>query len=159
MNQAHLHLLFNHLPIIFPIAATFVLVAGMVLRLEVVKRTAFALFVLGALFTIPAGATGEGAEELIEEMAGVSHDLIHEHEEMAEKFAFASYALGLLGALAFWASFKKKPFAGIMGIIVLIMGLGTLFLASKTGTSGGEIRHPEIRSQQTTDASNSSEKD
>jgi hypothetical protein len=46
-----------------------------------------------------------------------------------------------------------------MGIIVLIMGLGTLFLASKTGTSGGEIRHPEIRSQQTTDASNSSEKD
>ena len=38
-----------------------------------------------AVLTIPVFLTGEETEESVEHLAGVSHDLIEEHEELAEK--------------------------------------------------------------------------
>lgn len=145
MNQAHLHLVFNHLPIVIPIVGMLVMLAGYILKNETVRKVALWIFVLGALTGILAGATGEGAEEAIEEMAGVSHELIHEHEEIAETFALLSHALGLLSLVTLWATWKRRPFAGLLSIVVLVFAGFVLFFGAKTGTSGGEIRHPEIR--------------
>ena len=66
MNEAHLHLTFNHLPIIIPIIGLLIMIGGILLKSEVIKRTAYAVFILGALATIPAFASGEGAEEIAE---------------------------------------------------------------------------------------------
>lgn len=49
MNQAHFHLMVNHLPIILPIAGVVVLVGGMFVRSEIVKRMAYLLFTIGAV--------------------------------------------------------------------------------------------------------------
>ena len=48
MNDAHLHLIFNHLPIVIPIVGLLVLLAGFVLKSDVVKRVALGIFVLMA---------------------------------------------------------------------------------------------------------------
>jgi hypothetical protein len=48
-----------------------------------------------------------------------------------------------------WASFAKKKFANIVTILVLIFAGVTLYFAQKAGTTGGEIRHTEIRPGQT----------
>jgi hypothetical protein len=64
MNQAHLHLLANHFPIIIPVVGLLVMIGGFIFRSEMVKRTSFAIFILGAICTIPAFFTGEGAEEV-----------------------------------------------------------------------------------------------
>ena len=146
MNDAHWHLVVNHLPIIFPIVGVIVMITGLISKSEAVKRTAFMIFVFGALAAIAAMNTGEGAEEVVENINGVSENFIESHEEAAETFAILSYILGGISLLGLWASFKQKSFSSIISIATLIFAFVVLFFAKQTGTTGGEIRHTEIRS-------------
>ena len=161
MNGAHWHLVVNHLPIIFPIVGVIVMITGLVSKSEAVKRTAFMIFILGALAAIAAMNTGEGAEEVVENINGVSENFIESHEEAAETFAILSYILGGISLLGPWASFKQKSFSSIISIATLIFAFVVLFFAKQTGTTGGEIRHTEIRSGNNIPASenNNAEKD
>jgi uncharacterized membrane protein len=152
MNQAHFHLMVNHLPIILPIAGVVVLVGGMIVRSELVKRMAYLLFSIGAVAALSAMTSGEGAEEVVENIAGVTENYIHEHEEKAEVFALMSYILGALSLVGLWASWKGKSYAKLLAFAILALSLVVLFLGKQTGTSGGEIRHTEIRSGQTVPA-------
>ena len=113
---------------------------------EAVKRTAFMIFVFGSLAAIAAMNTGEGAEEVVEKINGVTENYIESHEETAETFAILSYILGGISLLGLWASFKQKSFSSIISIGTLIFAFVVLFFAKQTGTTGGEIRHTEIRS-------------
>jgi len=152
MNEAHFHLTVNHLPIILPIAGVIVLIGGILLHSEIVKRMAYFLFAVSSIAAFSAMSSGEGAEEIVENIAGVSHDFIHEHEEKAEVFALMSYLLGALSLFGIWASWKRKSFAKILSYVILAFSFVVLFFGSQTGTSGGEIRHTEIRSGQTVEA-------
>ncbi len=145
MNDAHLHLVLNHLPIIIPMIGLLVLIGGMIFKSEVVKRTAYLILMLGAIATIPTFATGEGAEEVIEELAGVDENLIKTHEEIAEKFAILCYVLGGISLLGLWANFYKKSFSTIISFTTIIICITTLYFAKHAATTGGEIRHSEIR--------------
>ncbi|MCR9013435.1 hypothetical protein [Aquiflexum gelatinilyticum] len=145
MNPAHLHLIFNHFPIIIPIIGFLVMLAGFAFRSELLKRTAFGLFILGALFTLPAFGTGEDAEEVIENLPGIEETFIENHEEAAETFAYLSYGLGVFSLIGFWANWKQKSLANSISIAVLLFAVVVLFFAKEAGTTGGEIRHPEIR--------------
>ena len=145
MNDAHWHLVVNHLPIIFPIIGVIVMVTGIVSKSEAVKRTAFMIFILGAFAAIAAFYTGEGAEEVVENIKGIQENYIHNHEETAETFAILCYILGGISLIGLWASFKQKTFSHIIVIVSLLFALVVLFFAEKTGTTGGEIRHTEIR--------------
>jgi len=146
MNGAHWHLVVNHLPIIFPVVGIIVMITGHISKSEAIKRTAFMIFIFGALAAIAAVNTGEGAEELVEKINGVSENYIKIHEEIAETFAVLSYILGGISLLGLWASFKQKSFSSIISIATLIFAFVVLFFAKQTGTTGGEIRHTEIRS-------------
>ena len=139
MNGAHWHLVVNHLPIIFPVVGVLVMVTGLIFKSEAVKRTAFMIFALGALAAIAAMQTGEGAEEVVEKIEGIT-------EEPAETFALLSYVLGGLSLLGLWASVAQKRFSSLLNASVLVFALVVLFFARQTGTTGGEIRHTEIRS-------------
>ena len=145
MNGAHLHLVVNHLPIIFPIVGAIVMVTGFIFKSDAVKRTAFLIFILGSLSCIAAMATGEGAEEVVENISGVTENYIERHEEKAELFAILSYILGVLSLLGLWISYKQKSFTNALNIIVLIFALVVIYFGKETGTTGGEIRHTEIR--------------
>ena len=145
MNDAHWHLVVNHLPIIFPIVGVIVMITGLISKSEAVKRTAFMIFILGAFGAIAALSTGEGAEEVVENIKGIQESYIKSHEETAEIFAILSYVLGGISLIGLWASFKQKTFSNIIVIVSLLFALVVLFFAEKTGTTGGEIRHTEIR--------------
>lgn len=161
MTGAHWHLVVNHLPIIFPIVGVIVMITGLISKSEAVKRTAFMIFILGSLATIAAMNTGEGAEEVVEKINGVTENYIESHEETAETFAMLSYILGGISLLGLWASFKQKAFSSIIAIATLVFAFVVLFFAKLTGTTGGEIRHTEIRSGNNIPASenNNAEKD
>ena len=159
MNSAHFHLVVNHLPIIFPIAGLIVLAIGIGFKAEMVKRTSYFLFTIGAVSAAVAMNSGEGAEEIVEELNGVSHKLIHNHEENAESMAVLSYLLGLTSLLALWASWKGKSFSKLLSYVVAVLSLVTIFLGKQTGTSGGEIRHTEIRTGVATDQSSDMEEE
>lgn len=155
MNDAHFHLMINHIPIIFPIAGALVLLAGIIFKSEIVKRTAYFVFVLGAGSAAVAMSSGEGAEEVVEHIQGTSHRLIHEHEEAAEFFALMSYIFGALSLVGLWASWKKKGFASIISYLILAMSVVVIIFGKQTGTSGGEVRHTEIRSEAANNAAQS----
>lgn len=157
MNGAHWHLVVNHLPIIFPIVGTIVSITALISKSEAVKRTALFIFVLGALTTIAAMTTGEGAEEVVENISGVTENFIENHEETAETFALFSYILGAISLFGLWASFKQKSFSNIIFISALVFAFVVLFFGKQTGTSGGEIRHTEIRVGNTTPANHNSQ--
>ena len=161
MNGAHWHLVVNHLPIIFPMVGVIVMLTGFISTSEAVKRTAFMIFIFGALAALAAMTTGEGAEEVVEKISGVTENYIKSHEETAETFAILSYILGGISLLGLWASFKQKPFSSIISIGTLVFAIVVLFFAKQTGTTGGEIRHTEIRSGNSvpTIESNKAEKD
>lgn len=144
MNDAHFHLTVNHLPIIIPGIALLVLIGGFIFKSEIVKRTAYFLFIIGALSTFVAFSSGEGAEEVMEKL-GSDHHLIHEHEEAAETFALFSHALGILSLLGLWANWKRKKFSNGIAIVVILVAAAALYFGRVTGTTGGEIRHTEIR--------------
>jgi uncharacterized membrane protein len=145
MNEAHFHLVVNHLPIIFPLVGLIIMITGLISKSEAVKRTAFMIFILGSLAALVAMASGEGAEEVVEKISGISESFIKKHEENAEIFAILSYILGSISILGLWASIKQKKFSSIITICTLVFVVVVLFFAKHTGTSGGEIRHTEIR--------------
>ena len=49
MNGAHLHLVVNHFPIIFPVVGIIVMITGMISKSEAVKRTAYLIFTIGVV--------------------------------------------------------------------------------------------------------------
>lgn len=161
MNGAHWHLVVNHLPIIFPLVGVIIMVTGLISKSEAIKRTAFMIFILGALAAIVAMSTGEGAEEVAEKISGVAENYIESHEKTAETFAILSYILAGISLLGLWASFKQKTFSSIISIGTLFFAFVVLFFAKQTGTTGGEIRHTEIRSGNNVPASekNNAERD
>jgi len=148
MNDAHLHIVVNHFPIIGTLFGLGILIAGLVLKNNSVKNTAYVLFIVAAVFGFFAMYTGEGAEEIVEDMPSVGKAIIHEHEELAEQFVLALYATGVFALASFVASIKKFRLAKLLAVVTLLLALVTAFLSKDVGTSGGEVRHTEIRENQ-----------
>ncbi|MDX5348910.1 MAG: hypothetical protein LPJ89_11135 [Hymenobacteraceae bacterium] len=148
MTDAHLHLILNHFPIISTIFGLLLLLIGLLLQNITLRRTALAMFIFGALTAIPTYITGEGAEEIVEHLPNISHDIIHEHEEEAEVFIWIISALGVLAAVTLFADLKKKGMSKILSWITLLLAIGTAIMSVDVGTSGGEISHPEVRNEQ-----------
>lgn len=146
MNEAHLHLVVNHFPIIGTILGLGILVAGLLLKNNSVKNTAFFLFIVAAIFAAVSMATGEGAEELVEDMPTIGHKIIHEHEEMAEKLAIALYVLAATSLAGLYLNYKKSAKSVLVTYLAVVIAIVAVFLGQQTGITGGEIRHTEIRS-------------
>jgi hypothetical protein len=89
--------------------------------------------------------TGEGAEEIVEDFPNIGKQIIHEHEEIAEKLALVLYILAGVSIIGLYLNFKKHAKANLLSYFALIIAVVGVFLAQQTGTSGGEIRHTEIR--------------
>jgi uncharacterized membrane protein len=146
MNDAHYHLVINHFPIIGTIFGVGILIVGLVLKRTLLQNTAFVLFILSAFTGFLAMYTGEGAEEMVENLPTVGHNIIHEHEELAEKFAALLYALGALSLVTLILQFMHNRFAKTATFLTLGLALLAVVLGKDVGTSGGEVRHTEIRS-------------
>jgi uncharacterized membrane protein len=145
MNDAHLHMIVNHFPIIGTILGLGILIAGMILKNNSVKNTAYILFIVAAIFGAFSMGTGEGAEELVEDMPSVGKQIIHEHEEMAEKLAIVLYVLGVISLGGLFLNYLKNAKANLVSYVAIVVAFVGVFFAQQTGTTGGEIRHTEIR--------------
>ena len=146
MNQAQIHLLFNHWPIIGVMIGLILLLAGKFFPKTQSSRSGLMVLVLAALLAIPALLSGEGAEEIVEDQ-GVSKEVIHEHEEGAEKAFWAMEVLGVLALLALYNDHKTgKP--GVLGNVTIVAAFVVTFMMVRVGHSGGLIKHPEIGEQQ-----------
>jgi uncharacterized membrane protein len=151
MNNAHYHLALNHLPLITPFIGFLILVTGIIFPSAIIKRVAYSVFILGAFFTIPAFLTGDMAGKTVESLVNIK-PFIHEHEEKAEAFAMLSYILGAMSLLGLWANWKQKTYSNTFSYMILTFVVVMLIFAKQTATTGGEIRHTEIRANYETDS-------
>lgn len=145
MNTAHIHLLLNHLPVIGTVVAIALLAWALLRRNADLTRVSFAMFGVFAVFAVVVYLTGEPAEELVEHLPGVSHDMIEAHEEAA--FA-ATLLLGALGTVASGGLFVFRRAAAIplsFAAGVLALSLIPAGAMAWTANLGGQVRHSEIR--------------
>ena len=154
MNDAHVHMVVNHFPIIGTIFGLGILITGIVMKNNVVKNVAYILFCISAIFGFASMFTGEGAEEIAENLPSVTDQIIHEHEEMAEKLALVLYVLAGISLVGLYLNFKKHAKTNLVSYFAFVIALVAVFLGKQTGTTGGEVRHTEIRAN-TTVGSNS----
>lgn len=145
MNDAHLHMVVNHFPIIGTIFGLGILIAGLILKNNSIKNVAYVLFVVAAIFGFLSMNTGEGAEEMVEDFPNIGKKIIHEHEELAEKLAIVLYLLGAISVLGLFLNLKNHAKAKFVSFAALIIAVVAVVLGTQVGTSGGEIRHTEIR--------------
>ena len=149
MNDAHLHMVVNHFPIIGTILGLGILIAGVAFKNNSIKNTAYCLFIVGAIFAYASMSTGEGAEEIAEKLPDVTDQVIHEHEEAAEKLAIALYILGGISIVGLYLNFKNNSKATLISFLAVVIAAVGVFFAQQTGTTGGEVRHTEIRANAT----------
>ena len=145
MNDAHIHLLVNHFPIIGTIFGLGILIAGIIFKNIAVKNVSYVIFIFTAIFALIAMSTGEGAEEIVEDIPNIGKQIIHEHEEIAEKLAVVLYVLGAVSLFGLYANLKNHSKAKLTSYLALVIAIVGVVLAKSVGTSGGEIRHTEIR--------------
>lgn len=146
MSQVHLHLLITHLPVFGSILGALVLCHGIWTTSNHTKNAAYSLFVISAIGAGIAYLTGEGAEEAVENIQGVSENMIKLHEDSAMYALISLIALGILSMIALAVTFYKTSLIRPTSIIVLILSLISFGLVARTGYLGGQIRHSEIAS-------------
>ncbi len=146
MNLVHLHLMLNHFPIIGTFIALLILAYGIFKKNQTLINTAAVLMLGITLITLPAFYTGEPAEEAIEHLPGISHRLIHEHEEAAELAFLLMNITGIMAIVYLLMQRMKLPIAQLLSKALLLATLITCILMARAGNEGGKIRHAELQS-------------
>lgn len=146
MDQTHLHLLITHLPIFGSLLATLVLGYGMWKKSNTTITASYYLLIIAALGAAIVYFTGEGAEETVENLQGVSENVIELHADFAQYALIALIAVGLASVAGVYGSMTKSSFAKPIAITTLFLALIAFALVARTGYLGGQIRHTEIGS-------------
>ncbi len=145
MNWAHLHLLVNHVPVIGTVIAVLLLALAVLGRSSELTRVSFGMLVVLALTAGAVYLTGEPAEEVVEDLPGVSEAVIEPHEEAA---MVASLLLGAVGAIALGGLIlarRGRELPARFAHVVLALAVLAAAAMGRTAFLGGHIRHTEIR--------------
>ncbi|HEY1242359.1 MAG TPA: DUF6644 family protein [Bryobacteraceae bacterium] len=145
MDLAHLHLLLNHFPTIGMIIGGGLFAVALVTRSNDLKLASLVVLLGIALIAIPTYISGNGAQDAIKSLPGVSKSLIETHEGTA--FVGLGF-MELTGAFAWLALWQFRRLARIPGwnlAVILLLTLITFSVMVRASNLGGEIRHEEIR--------------
>jgi uncharacterized membrane protein len=148
MDQTHLHLLITHLPIFGSILGGLVLAYGIWKKSSHANNAAYLLLIISSFGAVVSYLTGEGAEETVEHLPGVSESIIEQHQEFAVFALIALIAVGIAAIVGLLLSRKNSAFTRIVAVATLTLSLVSFALVGWTGYLGGQIRHSEVRAGQ-----------
>jgi uncharacterized membrane protein len=144
MNTAHLHLMFNHLPIVGLCFAILLNLYAVYRKSQELKELSCWFYVLIGLLSVLSIVTGDGAGEIIQTYPGISSDAVEYHESWGYGFFYGLCGLGVLSIASLWFSRRNQDLLKKLNIATLVLALLLTILAFQAGTTGGKIRHPEI---------------
>src|SRR5260370_19018845 len=110
------------------------------------KRSALIIFAAMALMKLPAFFSGIGAQRAVRKEPGVLTAVIDRHEGAAILAMFLMLSTGALALVELWKRRRiatERPWSGTI-LAILIFSLLTTGVMARVGTTGGDIRHPEI---------------
>lgn len=149
MNLPHVHLLLNHWPIIGTYIALGLLFVSLLSRSDDLKQVSLVLFSLLGLVAIPVYLSGNAAADTIKRLPNFPQALVESHEGAALVAFMAMELTGLAALIGVWGysrngSSASRSTGGWNAPLVLFLALVTAGLMAIAGTTGGDIRHPEI---------------
>ncbi|HXF94575.1 MAG TPA: hypothetical protein VNI61_00595 [Gemmatimonadales bacterium] len=145
MNAAYVHLVLNHVPIFGILLGTLLLVTALVERNDVLKRAALVTLLASAVAAGPVYLSGEPAEEVVEDLSGVSEAAIEGHEGSALVSLVAAGALAMVALAGWWTLRRGRAVARHFVTASLVLAVVAGVLLARTAHLGGQIRHTEIR--------------
>ncbi len=149
MDLVHIHLLLNHVPVLGLLIGFLILAWGTLRGFDEVKNVGLIVLFVSSLIAIPVYLTGEPAEEVVENLPGVSEQIIELHEDAAIYSLVLCIITGILAFVALMARrFLSESTAKIAIFIVLIQSLIAGGSIAYTANLGGQVRHSEIRQGQ-----------
>lgn len=143
-NGAQIHMLVNHLPVIGFLGIVLALAVAIMVRSHDIKCFVLLATTVVGLSALAPYWTGEDAEEVIEDLPGVSKDLIHEHEERSELATVFAVVTAVVAAAAFVLQRKKPETLKVSMPAVFVLSLISAGIMGSAAHEGGKIRHPEI---------------
>ena len=150
MSAAHFHLMLNHIPFLGLVFGAVLLAYGLWRGAEDVQKASLGLLAVAGLSAIAVYLTGEPAEEIVEGLAGVSHDAIEAHEEWGWYALIAGIATGAVALGTLLAGWMRERLGRGAVILTLVLALLSSGLIGYTANLGGKISHPELRGETTT---------
>ena len=144
MNSVQMHLALTHVPVILSLAGLIMLVVASFIKNATLTKTSYVVLLVAGVAAIPVFFSGEGTEEAVENLPGISEAVIEKHEEVA-KLAMISIAAAGLFALAALFSLRWQVVARVFRMVVLLLAVTSGGLMAQTAHLGGQIRHTEIR--------------
>ena len=144
MNSVQMHLALTHVPVILSFVGLVMLIVAFFIKNPILTKTSYILLLVAGVAAIPVFFSGEGTEEAIENLPGVSEAVIESHEEVAKLAMISIAAAGLLALTALF-SFRWRSASQIFKVAVLLLAIVSGGLMAQTAHLGGQIRHTEIR--------------
>jgi uncharacterized membrane protein len=144
MNLVHIHLLLNHFPTIGMIIGLGVFVGALAAKSDDLKRASLAIFFGLALLSIPTFATGTAANLALANTPGISKPMVDTHESAAFEALGFMELTGVLAWLGLWQYRRLSRVPQGTLVAILVVGLVTFGMMTRTANIGGHIRHPEI---------------
>lgn len=143
MNAAHLHIILVHLPIVLIPTGAIMLTLALLRRSTTGVTIALLLLMCTAVLAVPPFLLGEGAEEIVEDLPGISKEAIEEHEEAADVGFWLTVATGLLGAGSLLAQRTGSPIVRRLTMATVVASYSASAALLNAAHEGGKIRHPE----------------
>jgi len=142
MNLAHLHLILNHFPIIGTIIGLSLFAGSLAGKNDDLKRASLIVLAAVAFLALPTFFSGIGAQAVVRKDPTVPVDLIERHEGAA---ILALFLMEITGALALAELWRRRSWSLVT---ILFFSIVTLGMMARVGNTGGDIRHTEIRSEE-----------
>ncbi len=146
MNDAHQHLMVNHVSLFCLVIGAIALAVAMKRKSGELRVFASALFVVGGVFAWLAVETGEGAADVVKALGDASLDpFIHQHYEAAEWALRSGLLVATLAIGMEWAARKKAKWLKALQWTTLVFAIHGCTVFATTALLGGHIRHTEVR--------------
>jgi uncharacterized membrane protein len=146
---SHIHIILNHFPTIGFVFALGFYLAALVRNNAVMKRTCLAAFVICTILGIPTFISGNAAMWALTDppVPGISMAVINAHRDWALYSLFGLAFTGVTAWIELWRFRQLGRFSNRSLYLVLFFAVITLGVMAEAGHRGGQINHPEIRTE------------
>lgn len=138
----HLHLILVHIPIVLYPLSVLLLVIFCIRKDKGLMVIASLIIISATSVAIGGYLTGEGAEEVAENLPGVLKSTIESHEDSAVISLWLSCITAALALLAIYPRLSERLLRHALATLVLFASASSLSFFW-VGYQGGKIRHPE----------------
>ena len=145
INVSHTHLLINHVPTVGTVIAIGLLMLAIARRNDHVMHVALEVFFGVALLSLPVYVTGVAAAAILEQRPEVSAAAINAHHDAALVAFIIMEIAGMIAWFGLWQMRRLGRLGRATFATMILLSVLSLAAMANAANIGGEIRHPEIK--------------